>query len=132
MKYSLMGILVFLMITLAYGCGAKAGPHGAQDAAFSPYPVEFRDIIQGHIAASFDRGQVMRNSVVRPPSAAWVAHQGERLAGYVGEVDFSLKDEARQTFRRVTYCYFLYQDAVLLFEPSTEAAWCETMNKQGE
>ncbi len=132
MKYSLTGIVVALMITLAYGCGAKAGPHGVQEAAFGPYPVEFRDIVQGHIAASFDRGRVLRNSVVRPPSASWVEHQGERLAGYVGEVDFSLKDEARQTFRRVTYCYFLYQDAVLLFEDSTEAAWCKSITKQGE
>lgn len=133
MKCLTTGVMVIVMIALAFGCGAKAGPnHGTRDSASGPYPVEFRDIVQGYLLNSFDRGEILRNSVVRPPGAAWVEHEGEQLAGYVGEVDFSLKNEARQSFDRVTYCYFLFQGTVLLFEDRATAAWCKTTNNQGD
>lgn len=128
MRTTLMLLLLLcftLLLATVAGCagksGSQAGPEGEESG---PYPIEFRDIVLKHINATFPSGHVQRNIVVRPPTAAWVAIDGQRLAGHVGHVDFSLKDEKRQQFQRVTFCYFLLKDTVLAFEDMDQAAWC--------
>ncbi len=124
---------IVLAVALLLACGGKPNTgSGLQEGAFGPYPVDFRDVVQGHVAKTYPRGQVLRNVIVRPPSAGWMTHEGQRLAGHVGQVDFSLRDQERQTFRRVTYCYFLHDGAVLFFEDQEQAAWCTQSSNQQE
>ncbi|HDQ40153.1 MAG TPA: hypothetical protein ENN39_03900 [Desulfonatronum sp.] len=127
-------LLVGIMLTMAafQACGGGPGAQtGSLEGAFGPYPVEFREIVQNHVAATYPGGQVLRNVIVRPPSTGWVLHDGQMLAGHVGQVDFSLKDQEQQTFRRVTFCYFLYQEAVLMFEEQEQAEWCSPTKQRG-
>lgn len=137
MRKNMMFLGFTLVLFVVVGCTGKSGsqtgpPPCPQSSPLSspsdnesgPYPIEFRDIILKHINATFPSGHVQRNIVVRPPAAAWVDIDGQRLAGHVGHVDFSLKDEKRQQFQRVTFCYFLHKDAVLAFEDMDQAAWC--------
>lgn len=126
-------VCIILAMAMIQSCGGRPGAQaGPQDGVFGSYPVGFRDIVQGHIAAAYPSGQVQRNVVVRPPSAGWLARDGQKLAGHFGQVQFSLKDQEQQTFRRVTYCYFLFEDAVLAFEDKEQAGWCVQAGNQEE
>lgn len=120
---------IVLTMAMIAACGGRTGAQAGPGGDFGPYPVGFRDIVQNHVAASYPSGQVLRNVIVRPPSAGWVVVDGQRLAGYAGEVDLSLKDVEQQSFRRVTYCYFLHENEVLAFEDREQANWCAFKNK---
>jgi hypothetical protein len=123
LRFMLLGITVLLTVLTACGC-AQRNMTGT-DQNCGPYPVHFRDIVMDHVFLTFPGDQVMRNIVVRPPSPGLLNLDGENVPGYVGRVRFSLKDEQHQTYRPVTYCFFLRGDTVAAFEDAREAKWCE-------
>ncbi|PTN39103.1 hypothetical protein [Desulfonatronum sp. SC1] len=89
-----------------------------------PFPTAFRDIVIEHIADAYPGDRVLRNIVVQPPSEGVAPIQEVNLAGFVGLVRMSLKDDQRQAYVPVEYCYFLREGRVLAFMDAQEAEWC--------
>ncbi len=89
-----------------------------------PFPAAFRDIVIEHIADTYPGDRVLRNIVVRPPSEGVAPVQEVNLAGFVGLVRMNLKDEERQAYVPVEYCYFLREERVLAFADVRELEWC--------
>jgi len=124
--------MAVLILAMLVACGGQSGGRNGPADASAPYPAAFKEIVQKHMARHFAQDQVLRSIVIRPPSAGWLHYEGRRLPGHVGQVDFSLRDERAQTFRRVTYCYFLHDNRVLAFEEQEDAAWCAGENNHEE
>lgn len=89
-----------------------------------PFPSAFRDVVIEHIADIYPGDRVLRNIVVRPPSRGVVPVLEAHMAGFVGLVRMSLKDEEQQAYVPVEYCYFLREGRVLAFADAREAEWC--------
>jgi len=98
-----------------------AAPEYADPGAF---PMAFRDIVIEHIADTYPGDRVLRNIVVQPPSEGVAPVQEVNMAGFVGLVRMNLKDEKRQAYVPVEYCYFLREERVLAFVDAREAEWC--------
>ncbi|WP_031386185.1 hypothetical protein [Desulfonatronum thiodismutans] len=111
--------------------GSQSGPRHVSLAAApehadpGPFPMAFRDIVIEHIADTYSGDRVLRNIVVQPPSEGVASVQEVNMAGFVGLVRMSLKDEERQAYVPVEYCYFLREEQVLAFADAREVEWCK-------
>ncbi len=110
--------------------GSQSGPHHVsltatpEHADPGPFPMAFRDIVIEYIADTYPGDRVLRNIVVQPPSEGVASVQEVNMAGFVGLVRMSLKDEEQQAYVPVEYCYFLREERVLAFADAREVEWC--------
>ena len=126
-----VSVLMTFLLGGLLGCApAQTGARYATLAADpehgdpGPFPTAFRDIVIEHIADVYPGDKVLRNIVVRPPVAGVAPVQGVYQAGFVGLVRMSLKDDQKQAYVPVEYCYFLREGRVLVFIDEREAQWC--------
>ncbi len=125
------GMVMALTLSLAC-CPATHTRTDAQNVNSGPYPEDFRDIVTSHMADIYPHGQVLRNIIIHPPSPGQAHYRGQTIKGHIGLVDFSLRKDDELNFRRVTFCYFLDEGEVVLFEEQKTAQWCMTDNNEGE
>ena len=130
-----LSLLLTILLWGLPGCaptqpGSQSGTQYApltadpEHAEPGPFPTAFRDLVIEHIADTYPGDRVLRNIVVRPPFAGVAPVQGVHLAGFIGSVRMSLKDDERQAYVPVEYCYFLREEQVLAFADARDAGWC--------
>lgn len=128
---AIVSVLMTFLLGGLLGCapaqtGARLATLAAdpEHAEPGPFPTAFRDIVIEHIADVYPGDKVLRNIVVRPPVEGVAPVQGVHQAGFVGLVRMSLRDDQRQAYVPVEYCYFLREGRVLAFIDEREAEWC--------